>query len=89
MSTEKEIEKNKSKVQPQTEAVLEGDADSSKSGAGATAAVPIGSLKNFRHHPTIENFYRFVHEYDLRPEVLVKLDEVLAKKREKRLSRKR
>lgn len=81
---EKEINKTSS-----AEAPLETPAPVKSSPSGASSNVPIGSLKNFRHHPTIENFYRFVHEYDLRPEVLVRLDEVLAKKREKRSAGKR
>jgi hypothetical protein len=28
------------------------------------------ALKNFRHHPDIENFYRFLYENDLRKEAL-------------------
>jgi hypothetical protein len=40
-----------------------------------------GSLKNFRHHPDIENFYRFIFENDLRYEALEIID-VMATQRE-------
>ena len=44
--------------------------------------------KNFRSHPDIENFYRFIHENDLREEGLEILNDVLQKKAEKRLAKK-
>lgn len=40
-----------------------------------------GSLKNFRHHPDVENFYRFIYENDLRYEALGLIEHVLAEKR--------
>ncbi|MBS1959032.1 MAG: hypothetical protein JST80_06130 [Bdellovibrionales bacterium] len=42
--------------------------------AAATADTSAGSLKNFRHHPDIENFYRFIFENDLRYEALEIID---------------
>ena len=42
------------------------------------------SFKNFRHHPDMENFYRFIYENDLRFEALAILDIILADKREKK-----
>ena len=42
--------------------------------AAATAETAAGSLKNFRHHPDIENFYRFIFENDLRYEALEIID---------------
>jgi hypothetical protein len=47
--------------------------------AGAVDSSP-GSLKNFRHHPDIENFYRFVYENDLRYEALAIIDELTLQK---------
>lgn len=35
-------------------------------------------FKNFRHSPDIENFYRFVHEHDLRREAKMILDRIMA-----------
>ena len=35
------------------------------------------SLKNFRHHPDMENFYRFIYENDLRYEALHIVDQML------------
>ncbi len=63
-------------------------AASSSSGGGsaaALAAVATGtevttSLKNFRHHPDMENFYRFIYENDLRIEALQILDEIMAQR---------
>lgn len=42
--------------------------------ASAGAETAAGSLKNFRHHPDIENFYRFIFENDLRYEGLEIID---------------
>ena len=42
--------------------------------ASATAETASGSLKNFRHHPDIENYYRFIYENDLRYEALEIID---------------
>ena len=46
--------------------------------AAATADTASGSLKNFRHHPDIENFYRFIYENDLRYEALEIIDRMSA-----------
>ncbi|MBI3535597.1 MAG: hypothetical protein HY072_08975 [Deltaproteobacteria bacterium] len=43
------------------------------------------SFKSFRHHPDMENFYRFIYENDLRHEALTILDEVLTQKQNKKL----
>jgi hypothetical protein len=42
------------------------------------------SFKNFRHHPDMENFYRFIFENDLRHEALAILDEVMLDKTNRR-----
>ena len=44
---------------------------------------PSPSLKNFRHQPDMENFYRFIFENDLREEALAIMDELLAEKKKK------
>ncbi len=46
------------------------------SGGGEMSA----SFKNFRHHPDMENFYRFIYENDLRHEALMILDSIMAEK---------
>ncbi|MCM0605206.1 MAG: hypothetical protein KA715_03890 [Xanthomonadaceae bacterium] len=38
------------------------------------------SFKNFRHHPEMENFYRFIYENDLRYEALAIIDQVTISK---------
>lgn len=43
-----------------------------------------GSLKNFRHHPDMENFYRFIFENELRFEALTIIDEILLEKQNRR-----
>ncbi len=52
------------------------------SGASSTTGSPLSAstLKNFRHHPDMENFYRFVYENDLRFEALTIIDEMLQEK---------
>ena len=62
----------------------EEEMDSAQSGGGSSAGLAMaaagaetaaaGSLKNFRHHPDIENFYRFIFENDLRYEGLEIID---------------
>ena len=42
------------------------------------------SFKNFRHHPDMENFYRFIYENDLRHEALAIIDEVMNEKHQKK-----
>lgn len=59
---------------------------SGDSNAAALAAATSGSteasasFKNFRHHPDMENFYRFIFENDLRYEALAILDEMTVQK---------
>jgi len=48
--------------------------------ASASADAAAGSLKNFRHHPDIENFYRFIYENDLRYEALEIIDVIVAQR---------
>lgn len=48
--------------------------------ASATADATAGSLKNFRHHPDIENYYRFIYENDLRYEALEIIDVIVAQR---------
>ncbi len=37
-------------------------------------------IKNFRHHPDMESFYRFIHENDLRFEAVTLLDQMMEQK---------
>ena len=58
----------------------------SNSSGEAVAATTTGaetslSFKNFRHHPEMENFYRFIYENDLRYEALAVIDVILGEKR--------
>jgi len=46
----------------------------------AASETTAGSLKNFRHHPDIENFYRFIYENDLRYEALEIIDLMTAQR---------
>lgn len=65
---------------------LEAASSSSGGSAAALAAAAAsptegpGSLKNFRHHPDMENFYRFIYENDLRLEALQILDEMMVQR---------
>lgn len=43
------------------------------------------SFKNFRHHPDMENFYRFIYENDLRHEALAIIDEIMVEKQQRKL----
>src|SRR5438105_1736641 len=65
------------------EEAAEAAGHSSNSNAAALAAAAGGntemsaSFKNFRHHPDMENFYRFIYENDLRHEALAIIDEIM------------
>ncbi len=52
--------------------------------AAALAAAGSGemsaSFKNFRHHPDMENFYRFIFENDLRHEALAIMNQMVQQK---------
>lgn len=65
-------------------------AASASSGNAAALAAASGtnemsaSFKNFRHHPDMENFYRFIYDNDLRHEALAIIDEIIVEKNEKK-----
>ena len=69
------------------------EASGQNSNAAALAAAAGGqtemsaSFKNFRHHPDMENFYRFIYENDLRHEALAIIDEIMLDKQEKRIAK--
>jgi hypothetical protein len=82
--------------QEELEEQEEAAAEASSSGAGgndaALAAAAAGgptemsaSFKNFRHHPDMENFYRFIFENDLRHEALAIIDEMAVQKQTRKL----
>lgn len=66
-------------------------ASSSQSGNAAALAAATGagemsaSFKNFRHHPDMENFYRFIFDNDLRHEALAIIDEIMIEKQKRKL----
>lgn len=67
------------------------EASAHSSGNAAALAAAAGSptemsasFKNFRHHPDMENFYRFIYENDLRHEALAIIDEVMNEKQHKK-----
>ncbi len=66
-------------------------ANASAGGGNAAALAAAGSntemsasFKNFRHHPDMENFYRFIFENDLRHEALAIIDEIMAEKQQRK-----
>ncbi len=74
----------------------EREASTANSGSGNAAALAAAagtgtemsaSFKNFRHHPDMENFYRFIFENDLRHEALAIIDEIMVEKIQKRLGK--
>jgi single-stranded-DNA-specific exonuclease len=67
----------------------EEDAKSSSASAGGNAAALAAvtgstemsaSFKNFRHHPDMENFYRFIYENDLRLEALAIINDMMTER---------
>ncbi len=74
---------------------MEDDEAGSGGGGGNAAALAAAagsgdssaSFKNFRHHPDMENFYRFIYENDLRIEALAIIDQVMADKLAKKAAK--
>lgn len=61
-----------------------GGNDAALAAAAGTSEMS-ASFKNFRHHPDMENFYRFIYENDLRHEALAIVDEIILQKQQRRL----
>ena len=59
---------------------------SSPAGGPPTGEVS-ASFKNFRHHPDMENFYRFIYDNDLRYEALAIIDIFLKEKQARRAAK--
>jgi len=81
-------------LEEQEEASEEAAASSAGGGGNAAAlAAAAGttemsaSFKNFRHHPDMENFYRFIYENDLRHEALAIIDEIMLEKNNRRMAK--
>lgn len=78
---------NTEDLEEQEEAAEEAAAKSSGNSNAAALAAAAGStemsasFKNFRHHPDMENFYRFIFENDLRHEALAILDKIMIDKK--------
>jgi hypothetical protein len=66
-------------------------AASSGGGNAAALAAAVGStemsasFKNFRHHPDMENFYRFIYENDLRLEALAIINDMMVERANRKL----
>ena len=74
-------------LEEQQEEAAANAGQNSNAAALAAAAGPTemsASFKNFRHHPDMENFYRFIYENDLRHEALAIIDEIMRDKQEKK-----
>ena len=56
-----------------------GGAEAALAAASSTGEMS-ASFKNFRHHPDMENFYRFIYENDLRHEALSIIDQIMVEK---------
>lgn len=71
----------------------EAAASRSSGGGNAAALAAAGSgemsasFKNFRHHPDMENFYRFIYDNDLRVEALQIIDQIMVEKAAKKASK--
>jgi hypothetical protein len=81
-------------VEEAEEAAEEASAKRTSGGGNAAAAAAAAggevstSFKSFRHHPDMENFYRFIYENDLRHEALALLDQMIAAKRARKAAAK-
>jgi hypothetical protein len=59
-------------------------ANSSAGAPGAEEQASSMTPKNFRNHPDMENFFRFIFDNDLRIEALQIIDEIIADRRAKK-----
>ncbi len=80
-------EEEEEEVEMTTAGTGGGSNNAAMSMAAATAETTAGSLKNFRHHPDIENFYRFIYENDLRYEALEIIDVMAAQRAVKKATK--
>lgn len=81
---------NTDEVEEEEEAAAVSNSNSSSGNAAALAAVTgstemSASFKNFRHHPDMENFYRFIYENDLRLEALAIIDEMMVERMNRKM----
>lgn len=81
-----ELEEQEEAAESSSAAAQNGNAAALAAAAGSSSEMS-ASFKNFRHHPDMENFYRFIYENDLRHEALAIIDEIIADKAEKRLGK--
>jgi len=56
--------------------------------AAAGSSEMSASFKNFRHHPDMENFYRFIYENDLRHEALAIMNQMVQQRQIEKASKK-
>lgn len=90
---EKTLEMAKTEGSEDAEEEEEAAAASSSSSSGNAAALAAvtgstemsASFKNFRHHPDMENFYRFIFENDLRLEALAIIDEMMVERANRKM----
>ncbi len=61
-----------------------GNAEALAAAAGSPTEMS-ASFKNFRHHPDMENFYRFIYDNDLRHEALAIIDEIIEEKQQRKI----
>jgi hypothetical protein len=61
-------------------AATSGGGNAAALAAASSSTEMSASFKNFRHHPDMENFYRFIYENDLRHEALAIIDTIQTEK---------
>lgn len=67
-----------------SEAASGGGGNAAALAAASGSSEMSASFKNFRHHPDMENFYRFIYENDLRHEALAIIDDIMVMKAQKK-----
>jgi len=85
--TEAELAKERSEVDLEELEEQEEAAAAAKASASNTPNLTetvVSASKNFRQHPDMENFYRFIYENDLRFEALSIIDDLLVTKKYKK-----
>lgn len=72
-----EVDQEEAEEQAEAASFQKSSANEAEAAAGGEVSL---SFKNFRHHPEMENFYRFIYENDLRYEALAIIDQVMIAK---------
>ena len=85
IETEGVVDPDELEEQEDEAAASNGGSNAAALAAASGSSEMSASFKNFRHHPDMENFYRFIYENDLRHEALAIIDEIMVEKIQRKM----